>query len=100
MQSTSLKLLWLSGLLVMKNFKASSDKVHLSKYWDKPWLVTLRESAMSPNGEDGLRRHSPSPRICAEKLLLKLLHHQGAGGQHSTCIALKDTSILFPRLLP
>lgn len=45
---------------------------------------------MSPNGEDGLK-HSPSPQICAEKLLLKLLHHQGAGGQYSACIALKQT---------
>lgn len=53
--------------------------------------MTLRESAMSPNGEDGLRRHSPSPQICAEKLLLKLLHHEGAGGQYSACIALKQT---------
>lgn len=52
--------------------------------------MTLRESAVSPNGEDGLKWHSPSPQICAEKLLLKLLHHQGAEGKYSACMAQKQ----------
>lgn len=55
----------------------------------------LRESARSPNEEDGLRWHSPSPQICAVKLLLKLLHHQGAGGKYSACKALKQTLCFY-----
>lgn len=82
-----------------EEFPSNFEKVCLTKYscvkcWDKPWLSVLRESVMSPNREECLRWHSTTPQICAEKLLLNLLHHHGAGGQ-VFCMHRMGTKILW-----